>query len=278
MTPLALSQSELPDKRQAIKAYRNSRDAAARVDACNGRLSSHVADDLCATFKTGITRLIRLNPGARVNPTNEAGGLAKPTRSRAGWSHGVVHYALKSAENFEEWAILGETGNQRAIRTILFLKPSEALPHCSELLVELVHKHHDTSAYRVINGAIPNTAQILELPNQWGYLFYTDNGRIAVQCLTTRNERVGGVFDGRRNPVRRQFETVIVEGIDENDSLLQEEIFGSDLLPIVAVDSQDEAIGFINVRLDQVRYEPLTMRRAAQAHPTHHTSPNISMR
>ncbi|KAI6024592.1 hypothetical protein BKA83DRAFT_4491392 [Pisolithus microcarpus] len=70
-------------------------------------------------------------------------------------------------------------------------------------------------------------------------------------------ERVGGVFDGRRNPARRWFELVIVEGVDENDSLLQEEIPGA-LLPIAAVDSLDEAIGSVDAGLDQVQYEPLT--------------------
>ncbi|KAI5985653.1 hypothetical protein EDD15DRAFT_2200542 [Pisolithus albus] len=92
-----------------------------------------------------------------------------------------------------------------------------------------------------------------------------------------KHERVGGVFDGRRNPARRWFELVIVEGVDENDSLLQEEIPGA-LLPIAAVDSLDEAIGSVDAGLDQVQYEPLTMRRATQAHPTHPTSPRTSMR
>ncbi|KAI6009262.1 hypothetical protein BKA83DRAFT_4504816 [Pisolithus microcarpus] len=72
-----------------------------------------------------------------------------------------------------------------------------------------------------------------------------------------KRERVGGVFDGRRNPARRWFELVIVEGVDENDSLLQEEIPGA-LLPIAAVDSLDEAIGSVDAGLDQVQYEPLT--------------------
>ncbi|KAI5990518.1 Aldehyde/histidinol dehydrogenase [Pisolithus albus] len=191
--------------------------------------------------------------------------------------------------------------------------------------------HPDTSAYRVISGAIPDTTKILELLNQWSHLFYTGNGKVprivtsaAAERLTPcslelgwkspvvvdaafdrefsakhymfpeknkmssiedlkrptipsslngvlhdahygdivnnfhfKRERVGGVFDGRRNPARRWFELVIVEGVDENDSLLQEEIPGA-LLPIAAVDSLDEPIGSVDAGLDQVQYEPLT--------------------
>ncbi|KAI6010490.1 hypothetical protein BKA83DRAFT_4503492 [Pisolithus microcarpus] len=194
---------------------------------------------------------------------------------------------------------------------VRFSKPSKALPHFAELLIEPVHKHPDTSAYRVISGAIPDTTKILELLNQWSHLFYTGNelgwkSPVVVDAAFDREfaakhymfpeknkmssiedlkrptipsslngvlhdahygdivnnfhfkrERVGGVFDGRRNPARRWFELVIVEGVDENDSLLQEEIPGA-LLPIAAVDSLDEAIGSVDAGLDQVQYEPLT--------------------
>ncbi|KAI6014276.1 Aldehyde/histidinol dehydrogenase [Pisolithus microcarpus] len=256
---------------------------------------------------------------------------------------GVIRYALKSAENTESGRFSEKPETNGAVR---FSKPSKALPHFVELLIEPVHKHPDTSAYRVISGAIPDTMKILELLNQWSHLFYTGNGKVprivtsaAAERLTPcslelgwkspvivdaafdrefaakhymfpeknkmssiedlkrptipsslngvlhdahygdivnnfhfKRERVGGVFDGRRNPARRWFELVIVEGVDENDSLLQEEIPGA-LLPIAAVDSLDEAIGSVDAGLDQVQYEPLTtttgrVRKDADARDT----------
>lgn len=297
----------------------------------------------------------------------------------------VVQRALKSAESLEEWikpehpdvpdfqkswkptiykvpkgtVLIISPWNYPVILTLqpligaisagccAILKPSEAVPHFSKLLAELLPKYLDTSAYRVINGAVPETTKILEL--QWDHIFYTGNGRVArivasaaakhltpcslelggkspvvvdatydmelaakrilwgkcnnagqicvspdyilvprhkqdelikgfekaykaffpegalddanygsivndlhfqrLSALLDRSqgEKVGGVFGGRRDPARRRFEPVIVKGVDENDSLLEEEIFGP-ILPFIAVDSLDEAIDFINAR------------------------------
>ncbi|KAI6046580.1 aldehyde dehydrogenase [Pisolithus marmoratus] len=298
---------------------------------------------------------------------------------------GVVNFALKSAEKLEEWTqpeqpdvpnfqrswkptiykvpkgvvLIISPWNYPMILTLqplvgaiaagccAVIKPSEAVPHFSKLLAELVPKYLDASAYRVINGAVPETTKILEL--QWDHIFYTGNGRIArivasaaakhltpcslelggkspvvvdasydmelaakrilwgkcnnagqicvapdyilvprqkqdelvrgfekaykaffpngalddahyggivndfhfqrLSALLDRSqgEQVGGAFEGKRDPTRRRIEPVIVKGVDENDSLLEEEIFGP-LLPIIAVDSLDDAIDFINAR------------------------------
>ncbi|KAI6008015.1 Aldehyde/histidinol dehydrogenase [Pisolithus marmoratus] len=176
------------------------------------------------------------------------------------------------------------------------IKPSEAVPHFSKLLAELVPKYIDASAYHVVNGAVPETTKILEL--QWDHIFYSGNGRIArivasaaakhltpcslelggkspavvdasydMELAAKRilwgkcnnvgqaREQVGGAFQGKRDPTRRRIEPVTVKGVDENDSLLEEEIFGP-ILPVIAVDSLDEAIDFINARhvLEQIRF------------------------
>jgi aldehyde dehydrogenase (NAD+) len=57
------------------------------------------------------------------------------------------------------------------------LKPSEAVPHFSKLIAELVPKYLDPSAYRVVNGAVPEATKLLEL--QWDHIFYTGNGKVA---------------------------------------------------------------------------------------------------
>ncbi|KIK94969.1 hypothetical protein PAXRUDRAFT_33229 [Paxillus rubicundulus Ve08.2h10] len=57
------------------------------------------------------------------------------------------------------------------------LKPSEAAPHFSQLIAELVPKYLDPSAYRVVNGAASEATKLLEL--QWDHIFYTGNGKVA---------------------------------------------------------------------------------------------------
>lgn len=57
------------------------------------------------------------------------------------------------------------------------LKPSELVPTFSQLLEEIVPKYLDPNAYRVVNGAVSETSELLEL--QWDHIFYTGNGRVA---------------------------------------------------------------------------------------------------
>ncbi|KIM65527.1 hypothetical protein SCLCIDRAFT_1212262 [Scleroderma citrinum Foug A] len=77
------------------------------------------------------------------------------------------------------------------------LKPSEAVPHFSNLIADLIPKYLDSSAYRVVNGAIPETSKLLEL--QWDHIFYTGNGRVgrivasaAAKHLTPCSLELGG--------------------------------------------------------------------------------------
>ncbi|KAG2145719.1 aldehyde dehydrogenase [Suillus cothurnatus] len=57
------------------------------------------------------------------------------------------------------------------------LKPSELVPTFSQLLEEIVPKYLDLNVYRIVNGSVPETSELLEL--QWDYIFYTGNGRVA---------------------------------------------------------------------------------------------------
>ncbi|KAF8637546.1 hypothetical protein AX17_002753 [Amanita inopinata Kibby_2008] len=57
------------------------------------------------------------------------------------------------------------------------IKLSEFSPTYSAVLAELLPKYLDTSAYRVILGAVPEITKALEL--QWDHIFYTGNGRVA---------------------------------------------------------------------------------------------------
>ncbi|XP_011653786.1 aldehyde dehydrogenase family 3 member H1 [Cucumis sativus] len=56
------------------------------------------------------------------------------------------------------------------------LKPSEISPATSSLIAKLFEKYLDTSAVKVVEGAIPETNALLE--QKWDKIFYTGNGRV----------------------------------------------------------------------------------------------------
>jgi aldehyde dehydrogenase (NAD+) len=54
------------------------------------------------------------------------------------------------------------------------LKPSELTPATSTLLASLIARYLDPNVITVVNGAIPETTRLLELP--WAHIMYTGNG------------------------------------------------------------------------------------------------------
>ncbi|KZT62365.1 aldehyde dehydrogenase [Calocera cornea HHB12733] len=56
------------------------------------------------------------------------------------------------------------------------IKMSELVPSVSALVTELVDKHLDRDAYRVVNGAVDETSKLLEL--RWDQIFFTGSGRV----------------------------------------------------------------------------------------------------
>ncbi|KAI0262597.1 aldehyde dehydrogenase [Gloeopeniophorella convolvens] len=77
------------------------------------------------------------------------------------------------------------------------LKPSEISPAVSATLADLFSKYLDPSAYRVINGAVPEVTHLLKL--KWDHITYTGNGvvarivaRAAAEHLTPVTLELGG--------------------------------------------------------------------------------------
>jgi len=56
------------------------------------------------------------------------------------------------------------------------LKPSEMSPHSALLLERLIHKYMDTSAVRVVQGEIPETTALLQMP--WSHIVYTGSTNV----------------------------------------------------------------------------------------------------
>jgi len=57
------------------------------------------------------------------------------------------------------------------------LKPSESAPATAMVLQELIEKYLDPTAFRVVNGAIPETTALLD--QKWDKIFYTGNPTVA---------------------------------------------------------------------------------------------------
>ena len=67
-------------------------------------------------------------------------------------------------------------------------------------------------------------------------------------------DRVMGLIDpakavlgGRGDPETLRIQPTIMDGVTADDAIMQEEIFGP-VLPVIAYDSLDEAVGFVNSR------------------------------
>ena len=77
------------------------------------------------------------------------------------------------------------------------LKPSELAPATSKLIARLVPQYMDTECVRVVEGAVPETTALLELP--FDHILYTGNGKVgrivmaaAAKNLTPVTLELGG--------------------------------------------------------------------------------------
>ncbi|KAJ6775106.1 ALDEHYDE DEHYDROGENASE [Salix purpurea] len=158
------------------------------------------------------------------------------------------------------------------------LKPSEIAPATSSLLSKLFEEYLDSSAVRVVEGAVPETAALLE--QKWDKIFYTGKNikLIAYECIhhgffslvdyiiTTKdfapkliNALRNGIEElldeykvfnkivvgGQRNKKKLKIAPTIFLDVPEDSQLMQEEIFGP-LLPIITVENVKDSIDLIN--------------------------------
>ncbi|KAG6591882.1 Aldehyde dehydrogenase family 3 member H1, partial [Cucurbita argyrosperma subsp. sororia] len=87
---------------------------------------------------------------------------------------GVV--LIISAWNYPYLVSLDPVVGAIAAGNAVVLKPSEISPSTSSLMAKLLGKYLDTSAVRVVEGAVPETSALLE--QKWDKIFYTGNGRV----------------------------------------------------------------------------------------------------
>jgi aldehyde dehydrogenase (NAD+) len=77
------------------------------------------------------------------------------------------------------------------------IKPSEVSTNSSQLAEKLINKYLDTSAIKVVQGAVPETSALLK--ERWDHIFYTGNGHVgrivlkaAAEHLTPVTLELGG--------------------------------------------------------------------------------------
>lgn len=80
------------------------------------------------------------------------------------------------------------------------LKPSEGAPNVAMVIKEIVEKSLDPSAYRVVNGAVPETTALLD--QKWDKIFYTGSANVArIICeKAAKNLTPVSLELGGRNP------------------------------------------------------------------------------
>lgn len=87
-----------------------------------------------------------------------------------------------SAWNYPILLSLDPVVGALAAGNTVVLKPSEIAPAASSLLAKYLGQYLDSSAVRVVEGAIPETSALLE--QKWDKIFYTGNGRVARVVMT----------------------------------------------------------------------------------------------
>ncbi|KAI0727112.1 aldehyde dehydrogenase [Fomitopsis betulina] len=83
----------------------------------------------------------------------------------------------------------------------VMIKPSELSAATAALITELIPKYLDQGAYRVVNGAIPETTKILEL--RFDHILYTGGARVArvVSAAAAKHLTPVTLELGGKNPV-----------------------------------------------------------------------------
>ncbi|KAH7344940.1 NAD-aldehyde dehydrogenase [Rhizoctonia solani] len=108
---------------------------------------------------------------------------------------GVV--LIISPFNYPVWLALSPAIGAIAAGCAVVIKPSELTPATSALLAELVAKYLPPDVITVVNGGIPETTRLLDLP--WGHIMYTGGGNVgrivataAAKHLTPVTLELGG--------------------------------------------------------------------------------------
>ncbi|CAE6399374.1 unnamed protein product [Rhizoctonia solani] len=99
--------------------------------------------------------------------------------------------------NYPVWLALSPLIGAIAAGCTVVLKPSELTPATSALISSLIAKYFPSDVVTVVNGAVPETTRLLDLP--WAHIMYTGGGNVgrivataAAKHLTPVTLELGG--------------------------------------------------------------------------------------
>ncbi|CAB0007672.1 unnamed protein product [Nesidiocoris tenuis] len=154
----------------------------------------------------------------------------------------------------------------------VIIKPSEMAPATSETLNKLIPQYLHQACYKVVQVG-PKETEVL-LSEKFDYVFYTGSSRVgqlvysaASKHLTPVTLEMGGkrrlrellgdseiAIGGEVDENERYVSPTVLTNVKETSKIMQEEIFGP-ILPVICVDSPNEALNFI---MERLRYPPYT--------------------
>ncbi len=110
---------------------------------------------------------------------------------------GVV--LIIGAWNYPLQLTLAGTAAAIAAGNCAVLKPSELAPETSKAVARLVPQYLDGDCIRVVEGAVPETTALLELP--WDHILYTGSGHVGRIVMAAAAKHLTPVVAGPRRPV-----------------------------------------------------------------------------
>jgi aldehyde dehydrogenase (NAD+) len=177
--PVEWRKQQLEQLRTMMREHADDFVSAMRSDFGKPELEAFASDVAIVVQEVGmaIKRLPKWMKARKV-PTPIP---AQPARSRiVSDPLGVV--LIISPWNYPVQLLLSPLVGALAAGNCVVLKPSEVTPNTSALIAKLIPRYLDSDCVRVVEGAIPETTELLE--QRFDHILYTGNGAVAKIVMT----------------------------------------------------------------------------------------------
>ncbi|WEV66780.1 aldehyde dehydrogenase family protein [Bifidobacterium sp. ESL0769] len=192
--PLAWRREQLGRMKRMVTAHRKDIEHAVYLD-----LGKPAAETALMEIKLVLDEIKFVEP--RIERWSRRHHTAMPLlmQPASSWTiaepKGVV--LVISPWNYPLMLSLEPMADAIAAGNCVCLKPSELSPNTSELMERLIYKYLDPRAFAVVQGAVPETTELLKQP--FDHIFYTGNGKVgsivmeaAAKQLTPVTLELGG--------------------------------------------------------------------------------------
>lgn len=177
--PLAWRREQLGRMKRMITAHRRDIERAVYLD-----LGKPAAETALMEIKLVLDEIKFVEP--RIGRWSRGHHMTMPLlmQPARSWTiaepEGVV--LVISPWNYPLMLSLEPMADAIAAGNCVCLKPSELSPNTSALLEKLIDKYLDPRAFAVVQGAVPETTELLRQP--FDHIFYTGNGKVGSIVMT----------------------------------------------------------------------------------------------